>query len=469
LGIDADKSSQQMYEGAAARMVGVAVIDVATGAVEAIGSAHSECYRQEHDGPGRDATRCPNLPTVPAYRPDNLLNHALYTDAMPASTVKPIMAAGFLTDPTYSAQAWREIAIIQRELYRSTSPAFLNRMMCGDAKWSNCSRPQSIQTAAKLLGWDAGCLGNVRCGMIDILFGRQSALDDSSQLLDPLATHTLFGRLLTEEKRVKSGVQELVTDFAFDPSLAADCRDNRAWKKCDRHGRVAELVSAGWGQGNARATAVGVAGMMGRLAAAANGQVAQRPPHLVKDVTDAKGATVPVAAMRYGLNPEVPVQVPQAVAQAIFKGLSWSHRGVTKDQQGTAFSGCKAALGESVCNKIDWAGGKTGTPPYGNDDTTLAAIEKKCMGRTRSSPRGTACFDERPYKWYTAAFSSVNGSTKFDKTIAVLTERNWNRATGKVDSPGDTGPNVSATIAFHIMQRLRASKTGPKAAGAKKT
>lgn len=249
------------------------------------------------------------------------------------------MATGFLTDPTYATQAWREISTIQRELYRSNSAAFMNRMLCGEAKWSNCSRPQSIQAAAKLLGWDAGCLGNVRCGMNDILFGRQSALDDSSQLLDPLATHALHGRLLTEEKRVKSGIQELVADFAFDPSLAADCRDNRAWKKCDRHGRVAELVSAGWGQGNARATAVGVAGMMGRLAAAANGQSSQRPPHLVRDVTDAKGKTVPVAALRYGLNPEVPVQVPQAVAQAIFKGLSGSHRSLTKDQQGTAFWG----------------------------------------------------------------------------------------------------------------------------------
>lgn len=378
------------------------------------------------------------------------------------------MATGFLTDPTYATQAWREISTIQRELYRSNSAAFMNRMLCGEAKWSNCSRPQSIQAAAKLLGWDAGCLGNVRCGMNDILFGRQSALDDSSQLLDPLATHALHGRLLTEEKRVKSGIQELVADFAFDPSLAADCRDNRAWKKCDRHGRVAELVSAGWGQGNARATAVGVAGMMGRLAAAANGQSSQRPPHLVRDVTDAKGKTVPVAALRYGLNPEVPVQVPQAVAQAIFKGLSGSHRSLTKDQQGTAFLGCSAALGASVCNKIDWAGGKTGTPPYGNDKTTLATIEKNCSGRSRTSRGGTACFDERPYKWYTSAFSSVNGSTKFDKTIAVLTERNWNRTTGLVDSPGDAGPNVSATIAFHIMQRLRTAKTSPNPSDAKK-
>src|SRR5688572_4178798 len=44
-----------MYERAAVRMAAVALIDVPTGRIEALGSAHTDCYQQEYDGPGRNA------------------------------------------------------------------------------------------------------------------------------------------------------------------------------------------------------------------------------------------------------------------------------------------------------------------------------------------------------------------------------------------------------------------------------
>src|SRR6185436_13245935 len=59
-----------MYEKAAVRMAAVALIDVATGRIEALGSAHTDCYRQEYDGGGRRAAHCPDLPTAPRYEPD---------------------------------------------------------------------------------------------------------------------------------------------------------------------------------------------------------------------------------------------------------------------------------------------------------------------------------------------------------------------------------------------------------------
>ena len=81
------------------RMAAVAVIDVASGRIEALAGALSPCARQEVDGPGRDAGCDTRLPYPVQYRPDALLNPAVFHDAMPASTIKPIMAAAFLSDP----------------------------------------------------------------------------------------------------------------------------------------------------------------------------------------------------------------------------------------------------------------------------------------------------------------------------------------------------------------------------------
>jgi len=44
------------------------------------------------------------IPYPIRYRPDALLNPAVFLDAMPASTIKPIMAAAFLSDPVVGAR-----------------------------------------------------------------------------------------------------------------------------------------------------------------------------------------------------------------------------------------------------------------------------------------------------------------------------------------------------------------------------
>ena len=90
---------QQLLEGAMVRMAAVAVIDVASGRIEALAGALSPCARQEVDGTGREGGCDSRLPYRTRYRGDALLNPAVYHDAMPASTIKPIMAAAFLSDP----------------------------------------------------------------------------------------------------------------------------------------------------------------------------------------------------------------------------------------------------------------------------------------------------------------------------------------------------------------------------------
>ncbi|HET9644240.1 MAG TPA: hypothetical protein VFP68_12990, partial [Burkholderiaceae bacterium] len=89
----------RLLEQAMVRMAAVAVIDIGSGRIEALAGSMSPCARQEVDGPGRDPRCDKRLPYPVRFRPDALLNPAVFHDAMPASTIKPIMAAAFLSDP----------------------------------------------------------------------------------------------------------------------------------------------------------------------------------------------------------------------------------------------------------------------------------------------------------------------------------------------------------------------------------
>ncbi|MBC7804106.1 MAG: hypothetical protein H7Y16_09550, partial [Candidatus Parcubacteria bacterium] len=485
LGLAGDKPFgeflQQMYEKAAVRMAAVALIDIPTGRIEALGSAHTDCYRQEYDGPGRHALECPGLPSTPHYEPDRLLNHALYTDALPGSIIKPIMAAAFLRDAGYRKRVAAErvsadFVRLQDELKGSDSVAFLNRMFCIDKGWTNCDRPAQIQQAALQFGWDAGCQEpSFRCGRLNVLFGYPDSSrirQDSARM--PLGASVMYGRLLTEPASAKRAAEfHMMRNFAFDPGQAAACSrgdfytgtgPNRGWRKC-RQGRLVYIESEGWGQGNARTTALGAAGMIARLAAAANGQASQRLPYLVDRISDASAQTFDLAAQQFRLADPVAIDIAQADATLILQGLA-SHKSAgapAGSRSGTAHSACIRVFDAATCNRIDWIAGKTGTPPYGNDGLTLKEIREKCRLAPRVAQGAqqdwlASCSHEQPYKWYVAAFKSGDAQIGYDKAIAVLTERNWYRSgplAGKVQAPGDHERNVSAELAFRIIARLR--------------
>jgi hypothetical protein len=473
-----------MYEKAAVRMAAVALIDVPTGRIEALGSAHTDCYRQEFGGPGRNAGECPDLPSTPHYEPDRLLNHALFTDALPGSIIKPIMATGFLRDPRYrrkivADRVSADFIRLQDELKSSDSVAFLNRMFCADQGWANCDRPRDIQQAALLYGWDLGCQEpSFRCGRLNVLFGYPDARrirDDTTRM--PLGASVLYGRLLTEPaSEARSADFRMMRNFAFDPGRAAACSRgddytgagrNRGWRKC-RGGRLVFIESEGWGQGNARTTALGAAGMIARLAAAASGQASQRLPYLVDRISNAHGQRFDLAAHQFGLADPSPLGIPQQDAALILQGMiSHKSRGTPAgSRSGTAHPACVRVFDAATCNLMDWIAGKTGTPPYGNDGLTLKEIRQRCAvapskGRARGEQQDwlTSCSREQPYKWYVGAFKTDDAQSGFNKALAVLTERNWYRSgslAGKVQSPGDHDQmNVSAEMAFRIMARMR--------------
>jgi hypothetical protein len=469
----------RLLEHAMVRMAAVAVVDVASGRIEALAGALSPCARQEMDGPGLGAGCDRRLPYRAQYRPDALLNPAVFHDAMPASTIKPIMAAAFLADRDVGARwlaAERAAAVrktaparesLRGQLMRSDSARFLDRMFCFDRNYTDCRRPWDIQVQAMAFGWNGGCQeARADCGRQDLLFGRPMDATGEGGVVRPLATPVLYGRLMSEPVEGRLGApQKFMAPNALDPAIVRRCAfgaDGRRlsdddWEKC-RGGAVVDVVAEGWGQGHARASALGVAGMMSTLAAAANGQGEVRRPHLVEAVrgTGAAGSAVlRPAVARWNLAQPRAHGVPTDVAQVILDGLSYSHRA------GTARSACEQVFDARSCRSMEWIAGKTGTPSFPGDGIALDALAKLCHSDPPPAGRaGAACGALRPYKWYVAAYRSDLHPGPWTKAIAVLTERNWLLQGGHVHGSGDHGPNPAAEIAMQVVGRQLGLITG---------
>ncbi len=105
-------------------------------------------------------------------------------------------------------------------------------------------------------------------------------------------TAVAYGRLLSEPAGNRLGApMHLMPPTTLDAEILRRCSlgpDGRRlsdddWERC-RGGAVVDVVAEGWGQGHARASALGVAGMMATLAAAANGATRVPHPHLIESV-----------------------------------------------------------------------------------------------------------------------------------------------------------------------------------------
>ncbi len=467
-----------MWEHAVARMTAVAVIDVASGRIEALASAHSPCYAQENDGPFRDAG-CTPLWTEPRRRPDALLNHAVFADSLPGSTIKPILASVFLED------AGSDAAAIAGWLASSNTDRFNDLLFCVDATGDTgsrggraggpgaragnvCERPARVQQRAADLGWNADCAlaPSRRCARADLLFGRRlgsrldaaDGVDAAAALADtpPLQRSALVGRLFVAPADAGSG-ERLMALPTIERNAAASCRDAAGkWHAANcTSSALKPLVNEAEGQGQARSTALGVATMLARLTAAANGQAALRRPHLVERLTDARGRPVATAATRgsdgTALAEAEPTVVSAAVAQQVLRGLA---RGSAP--AGTGHLICKHVFGARCAQAGTRFAGKTGTPSFSFDRLTLTQARQRC----RANPRDEDC-SEKPMKLYVAAVKSgADAAGRYDKVIAVISERNWSLPAGKglaaaarerVHGGSNDLNNVSTEIALRIV------------------
>jgi hypothetical protein len=355
---------------------------------------------------------------------------------------------------------------LRGQLMRSDSARFLDRMFCADQAFGQCDRPWRIQAMASAFGWNDDCsTPHFNCGQLDVLFGRTVAAG-ADRGLAPLALPVPYGRLLAEPIGGK-----LDAPFGLRPAIAlnsgkvlacASGADGRRftrddWGKCGG-GVVVDVVAEGWGQGHARASALGVAGMMATLAAAANGQDAVQKPHLVAGLrgVGTEGALpLQSAGTPFGLAAPEPVRISRDAAEVILSGLSYSHRA------GTARLACEQVFDARTCGGIDWIAGKTGTPTFPNDDRSLDELWRLCgRGEATTKSERAACGPLRPYKWYVAAYRTDRDDPRWTKVIGVLTERNWLQDTGRIHGAGDHGPNPAAEIALQIAGRQTGFRSG---------
>lgn len=470
-----------MMDGARARQVGIAIVDVPSGEVSVAASADSRCFRHDLSGVGTRPPDCPDLgaPARDHYREDAdaLLNHALFTVAPPGSTVKPIMAVGFLQDPGFTKT---EDELIDR-IKHSKSKIFLDWMFCREddgrgAFMPGCQRPAIVQSAAHALGWNAGCENGTGCGHLDVLFGRPSHFTPSGfptsgpmsgPQFNPGSRHVLFGRMLITlrgERLADMSSAELQPS----PLRLGSCA-KAGWAGETSGCRQAGLgaVSEGYGQGSARATPVGVAGLMAQLAASAQYGRATRYPHVVRSLLDAKGR--PDSAgdpARWG-TPMQPAGIDADRARRVLSALEHTHR-----PGGTASGGCRKVFGAD-CGDLGIAG-KTGTTSFGPELTRLTDFQKAWMNfqaalrqfrdcgasvPAKSVQCGRPEVPPRPWRWYAGVFKSNLASPHYDKAFAVLVERNWT-TTGRIDQLGGEGRNSAAIeIGFHLIQAVRKAGT----------
>ena len=222
------------------------------------------------------------------------------------------------------------------------------------------------------------------------------------------------------------------------------------WEKCSG-GTVVDVVAEGWGQGHARSTALGAAGMMATLAAAANGQLDVRQPHLVSTLRGTAGNAFPALhtdLARWSALATERTTVSRDAAEVILSGLAYSHR------SGTARRACEQVFEARACREIDWIAGKTGTPTFPNDDRSLDELAHAL----RACRQALATRADRMQRCVrTSGTSRLTGpigrTPAWNKVIGVLVERNWFADTGRIHGAGDHGPNPAAELAFQIVGR----------------
>ena len=212
------------------------------------------------------------------------------------------------------------------------------------------------------------------------------------------------------------------------------------------------MASEGWGQGNARVSALGVAGMMATLAATANGD-APRAPHLVDSVRSMTTTWTTRDAAGTGGDQ----RLTHDVAEVILSGLSYSHRA------GTARLACEQVFPAKTCKDMDWIAGQDG-------DADLSQRRRHAR-RARAPVRAGRRADPQPVRRMRRAASLQVVCRRLSRRLRSIRagprrSRCSRSATGSppadaFTAPSDHGPNPAAEIAMQIAGRSAGYLKGP--------
>jgi len=439
--------SDVMYEAARVRAIGILIVDVRTGAIEASASAYTRCFSARQRG-SRTPVGCPSFPSMPGNKqPDRsfrLGNQALLQTAMPGSLAKLPIALGLLQ----AGLSPREIAALPKILTRSATEELIDIALCKVQGFlPSCAhhRLTSIARVASGIGWQR---------QTDVL-----TLGQVENLSSPQ-----FGARLMQlpSKNDASTVIQMLNQAAMRQCGLKPT--NNRWRNChteDLVNTVAEL----FGQGNALSSPIGIANGMLQIAAAANGETASSSAHLLNAVQDSAGKY-------HSVGTRLPLAFRAANVRPVLLGLSRTQT------EGTARSACLAARAAS--RQGDWLipcspqemrdsklpilriAGKTGTPVFSADRLTLPLWRSSCEEVAKelaNSRKGQirwhhlrnehAKCQMAPIKWYAVLVGQPETRT-WDKIMVVIAERNWNRTTQKVDSARDVDANVAAEVGLAL-------------------
>ncbi len=440
-----------MFESARARAMGILIVDVQTGAVEAAASAYTPCYASRQKGE-RAAQGCPQLPSLPDGTPPKRSHRnnsqSLMQMAAPGSQVKLPIALGLLE----AGLTRQEAQTLPSILTRSASTELIDMVMCKSQGFApDCARHRLSSIARLARRMDAGSshADILSAGQIDGLHAPVFA----SRLLD-------FAHPAQSDDWAQLQAQTLRACSQKPPETA--------WRNCQ--GRVLNnLLAELFGTGNALASPVGMANTLLQLAAVANGQASAAQAHLIAWAQRSDGTSQSV-------QPSTPLAFSRAVAQPVLQGLQDTHT----FPAGTARSACASARKATPSGAWHIActanaaqsirvASKTGTPVFSGDRKPLPVWRAECqnfadeLARTRQGHarwytlrNEIAKCQMPPMKWY-SMLVGLPGSSTWDKVVVVLSERNFNQSTQMVDNVNDEGPNVSAEAGLAVVNALYAA------------
>lgn len=450
------KRGAAMFEAARARAIGILILDVRSGRIEAAASAYTPCYEARQLGELTAQDGCPLLPTPPGGKrvePSfRLGNQALLQIAKPGSQVKIPIALGLMQAGLTPTEA----AALPGILTRSATEEMIDLVLCRAHDFlPSCAlqRLESIKKVSHDMGWQ---------DKTDIL-----SLGQIADLTSP----QFAGRLL--HLPMKYG--DLRAIPILDQNTMRECGLKPVqvrWRNC-RGADLVNVVAELFGQGNALTSPVGVANGLLQLAAAGNGDGTASMAHLVAAAQDSEGTTHEIQARQ-------PLAFARESALPIFNGMSRTHT------VGTAHSACVAA--REAVKSGPWAIPcsdqtrsdtdqmrlrlitKTGTPGFDADKLSLPQWRDNCVqvakelgGARQAQPRWYHLRNElakcslTPVKWYSMVVGAPD-TTTWDKVIVVVAERNWYRTTERVDSAFDkVDANVAAEIGLALANSMYAT------------
>ncbi len=454
-----------MYEKALVRSIGIAVLDVKTQGVLALASSDSDCYRVDNGDTMLNPKGCPTL-WQKDWSKQNLMNHALYQAVYPGSTVKTVQALGLVrANPRFKNPATADYQYLRQVMASSSTERVANFLFCQSTtsamtlqRDSNgvCPGIAAFKKASNDMGWSVNCDANANdgannganCGFKDLLFGRPYNSEPMIQ------SRYFSGVLLTNGKQDYRPKQ-----LNFTPTQVTSCvqaNGGRMNGACRRGGDdLNAVMNQVFGAGNAKTTVLGNASAFASLLIADNGNKERRGAHLIEDLWGVNQIPLRPKAWRgdaptnqYDGLAQMPLNISQSDARASLSLLSGTLLAGTGlgGGNGTAYTACTQAIGDCGWTKGIIVG-KTGTPGFNyptrsggrvvyTPNVTVSMIANQCNNadiKAGKAKPSVTCFS-RPYKWFVYGIKDKNG--QWDKAVAVLVERNWNK-TGLVDDPRD--------------------------------